>query len=180
MTSTIENQTPVQLQNPLDSLEAQILASSRRIMVAEDGSPSSKNAFIWTLDHVLQKGDAFVIVRVLSDEDCWDLYSAGNDDASNNMARVMQKCADHLLKEYTELVQKHRPSLKDVTVLADVKVGSPKNVITDLAKDMKVDLLVMGKRGLGTVKRLLIGSVSDYVVRHATCPVVTIPLPQGN
>ena len=36
------------------------------------------------------------------------------------------------------------------------------------------ELIVMGTHGRGGVKRLVLGSVADYVVRHASCPVVTV------
>ncbi|KAJ3098565.1 hypothetical protein HDU96_011039 [Phlyctochytrium bullatum] len=167
--------TPVQQQAPIDSLEAQIFQSSRRIMVAEDGSNASRDAFFWAVDNVLQKGDVLVVARVLSDDECFDLYQESNDDASNNLARAMQKCAEALLEQYASAVKARRPELNDVTVLTDVKVGTAKTVICELAKEMNVELIVMGKRGLGPLKRLLLGSVSDYVARHAECPVTVIP-----
>ena len=50
--------------------------------------------------------------------------------------------------------------------------GRPGEVIVDVANEEKVSMIVMGTRGLGTVRRTILGSVSDYVVHHATCPVV--------
>jgi nucleotide-binding universal stress UspA family protein len=43
-----------------------------------------------------------------------------------------------------------------------------------LAEQMGADLVVLGGRGLGGVRRALIGSVSDSVVRHAHCPVLVV------
>jgi nucleotide-binding universal stress UspA family protein len=39
------------------------------------------------------------------------------------------------------------------------------------------ELIVVGRRGLGTVRSLVLGSVSGYVVQHATCPVLVVPAP---
>jgi len=50
--------------------------------------------------------------------------------------------------------------------------AKPGEVIVDLALEEKANMIVMGSRGLGTIRRTLIGSVSDYVVHHAHCPVV--------
>ena len=50
--------------------------------------------------------------------------------------------------------------------------GKPGEVIVDLATEEKASMIVMGTRGLGTIRRTLMGSVSDYVVHHAHCPVV--------
>jgi nucleotide-binding universal stress UspA family protein len=50
--------------------------------------------------------------------------------------------------------------------------GKPGEVIVDMALEEKASMIVMGTRGLGTIRRTIMGSVSDYVVHHAHCPVV--------
>ena len=46
--------------------------------------------------------------------------------------------------------------------------------IVHLADELSVGLIVMGSRGLGGLRRALMGSVSDSVVRHAHCPVMVV------
>jgi nucleotide-binding universal stress UspA family protein len=46
--------------------------------------------------------------------------------------------------------------------------------IVGLAEELGADLIVIGSRGLGGMKRLLMGSVSESVVRHAHCPVLVV------
>ena len=48
----------------------------------------------------------------------------------------------------------------------------PGKIIVDIIKKENVNTVVMGTRGLGTVTRTLLGSVSDYVLHHAHCTVV--------
>jgi len=50
----------------------------------------------------------------------------------------------------------------------------PIDAILDLCEEVEPDLLVMGSRGLGTVRRILVGSVSEGVVHHARCPVLVV------
>jgi nucleotide-binding universal stress UspA family protein len=56
--------------------------------------------------------------------------------------------------------------------------GDPGVALCDLATREKARAIVMGSRGRGGIKRALLGSVSDYVVRNAPCPVV-ITGPEG-
>lgn len=50
--------------------------------------------------------------------------------------------------------------------------GVPGQALCDLATELGARALVIGSRGQGGIKRALLGSVSDHVVRHAPCPVV--------
>jgi len=51
---------------------------------------------------------------------------------------------------------------------------SPGEALCRTAHDEKVDMIVMGSRGLSAVKRAMLGSVSEYVVRHSMLPVVVV------
>ena len=60
---------------------------------------------------------------------------------------------------------------------ASVEVTVAPNVaqkLLEAAAAWHIDLIVMGTHGRGGVKRLLLGSIADHVVRHARCPVVTV------
>ena len=52
--------------------------------------------------------------------------------------------------------------------------GRADQEIIDLGEEIGAGLIVMGSRGLGGVRRALMGSVSDSVVRHAHCPVLVV------
>ena len=54
------------------------------------------------------------------------------------------------------------------------ETGSPAVTILDYAERINADLIVMGTRGLGLVKGVLLGSVSQYVVEQAACPVLVV------
>ena len=56
----------------------------------------------------------------------------------------------------------------------DVAVGDPKEEIIRMAQEWGADLVVLGARGLGTIKRFLLGSVSLAVARHVRCPVLVV------
>jgi nucleotide-binding universal stress UspA family protein len=56
--------------------------------------------------------------------------------------------------------------------------GDAGAALCDLARERDASAIVMGSRGLGGIKRALLGSVSDYVVRNAHCPVVITRPPE--
>ena len=60
----------------------------------------------------------------------------------------------------------------EVKAHTGVEVGSPGETIVDIAEEEESDLIVMGTRGFGTFRSLLVGSVSNYVMQQAHCPVL--------
>jgi nucleotide-binding universal stress UspA family protein len=76
-----------------------------------------------------------------------------------------QEIADVAMARVNEL----RPSLQ---VEADAAQGQAADVVLEQGAD--AELIVVGRRGLGGFKSLLLGSVSQQVVQHATCPVVVV------
>jgi nucleotide-binding universal stress UspA family protein len=62
---------------------------------------------------------------------------------------------------------------------AHLRMGNVAEEIVGLARDLEADLIVMGSRGHGGVRRAVEGSISDQVVRRAPCPVMTVRADKG-
>ena len=62
---------------------------------------------------------------------------------------------------------------------AHLRMGSVAEEIVNLAKGLEADLIVMGSRAHGGVRRAIEGSISDWVVRHAHCPVMIVRMAKG-
>lgn len=60
------------------------------------------------------------------------------------------------------------------TAEAVCKIGNPAEEIMKVASKEKADLIVMGAKGLGTIDRVLLGSVSMQVLQYANCPVLVV------
>jgi nucleotide-binding universal stress UspA family protein len=65
--------------------------------------------------------------------------------------------------------------LPAVKVQEKVELGNPSKNIVEHAKTEGVDLIIMATRGKGGLSRLFLGSVTEQVIRNATCPVLAIP-----
>jgi nucleotide-binding universal stress UspA family protein len=88
-----------------------------------------------------------------------------------------RKLYEHIEEVSRELLRKQswRVKAADGTVAGThLRIGQVDLEIVALAEELQADLIVMGSRGLGGVRRALMGSVSDSVVRHAHCPVLVV------
>ncbi len=76
--------------------------------------------------------------------------------------------------ELTRKVEEAGGTITEAHLLIDDSqtAGNEPEHITGLAQELGADLIVVGSRGLGGIKRALMGSVSESVVRHAHCPVL--------
>jgi nucleotide-binding universal stress UspA family protein len=84
-----------------------------------------------------------------------------------------EQLRDEAQKELEEEVGMIRESgAQDIQ--AHLNFGMPARSIVELAEELGAGLIVMGSRGLGGVRRALLGSISDSVVRHAHCPVLVV------
>lgn len=57
--------------------------------------------------------------------------------------------------------------------------GDPRDEITRKCQEISADAIIMGSRGMGAIKRTLIGSVSDHIIHHVPCPVIIVKTPEG-
>lgn len=62
---------------------------------------------------------------------------------------------------------------------AQVKMGPPVDQILNASEEVGADLIIVGRRGLGGVRRLLMGSVSEGIVHNARCPVLVLRGEEG-
>jgi nucleotide-binding universal stress UspA family protein len=72
-----------------------------------------------------------------------------------------------------ELLESRSAELAELEVEGTAAYGGPREELVRAGKEL--DLLIVGSRGYGPVGRLLHGSVSGYLVRHATCPLLVLP-----
>ncbi len=76
-------------------------------------------------------------------------------------SRILKRAASHLPAVYGEVSQ-------------HLEVGDTASVILSMAQKESADLIIMGSRGLGTIKEHVLGSVSHQVATHATCPTLIV------
>jgi nucleotide-binding universal stress UspA family protein len=82
----------------------------------------------------------------------------------------LKQGAEELLAEQVKLIEDGGGKIAGAHLMR----GSAVDEILDLAGELEAGLIVMGSRGMGPVKRLVLGSVSEGIVHHARCPVLVL------
>jgi len=136
--------------------------------LATDGSPHAQLAATTAVDLAHSTGSKLhvVVVGRTFPQAVYEYYTeteAGRED----LRREAQEILD-------EQVRKIEQSGGDVAI-AHLKFGErPDEAIVHLAEDIGADLIVIGDRRFGGLRRALMGNVADSVVRHAHCPVTVV------
>jgi nucleotide-binding universal stress UspA family protein len=135
-----------------------------RILVAVDGSKSARRAFERSV-HLAQRCNSRLdIIHVVLDS-----AYGGDSAATFQLIEDLKERGRKLLEQYkSEAIQNN---LWAETLL---ELGDHAQVIIDTANNGDYDLIIMGSRGLGPFKELLLGSVSFKVMHHAKCPVMVV------
>ncbi|XP_047332101.1 universal stress protein A-like protein [Impatiens glandulifera] len=152
----------------------------KRVMVALDESDVSLYALKWALDVFLPsmaEEAKLTIVHVQPPFESY-IYTVGpviyaKPPEIELMRKAQQEGAEKLFAQALPLCSANKVNA-DTLVLE----GDAKDMICEATEKMEVDLLVMGSRGLGMIKRTLLGSISDYCVHHAKCPVLIVRTPK--
>lgn len=139
--------------------------SHNKILVAFDGSESSKNA----LRQAIMLGDReqswIKVLAVVPDYE-GDLELIG----VSNLKETLQGPTEKLVSQAKEIA-----ASLSAKILTDVEQGEAYEKIVDVADDENCDLIVMGRRGLRRLERMLIGSVTARVISHSHRNVLVVP-----
>lgn len=140
------------------------MARIETILLATDGSPASQSASDEAIDLATQVGARLLVVSVLG-------TSSRPSEATADAVGPADS-RDSLTTKAQVLVQRAKAAGADATFL--VWEGDPGEAIVAAADSENADMIVVGSHGRSGVSRFFIGSVSDYVVRHAHCPVMVV------
>ena len=140
------------------------MARIETILLATDASSASGAATLHAIDLAARLDAQLVVLTVLSTADRdRPARESGSSAASRREARTLA---------VQQVVERARAEGARATSL--VWDGEPGEAIVDAADAEHADLIVVGSHERSTVGRFFLGSVSDYVVRHARAPVMVV------
>lgn len=138
---------------------------SGSIVVGFDGYADATLAVQWAAEQAALEGRSLVVITAVRP----NFGMASSDGTGFATSYPVEDLLDHarvVADEGAELARRHRPT---ITADGHAVLGDPRQVLSDASTS--AHLLVLGSRGRGIVRSKL-GSVSAYVSKRATCPVV--------
>lgn len=144
-----------------------------KLLLATDGSEEANLALSTAVDLATSTGSELHLVTAGGNPDpVYQTHEAGlRYETYEEAAAAVREAAQQTLDEQVKKVEEAGGKVAE----AHLRTGERRDqAIVRLADEIGAGLIVMGSRGLGGVRRALMGSVSDSVVRHAHCPVMIV------
>ncbi|CAG1065250.1 Putative universal stress protein [uncultured bacterium] len=131
-----------------------------KIMVCHDGSENAQQALDEALKIFKPNNPEIILVTVVE----------GPADASS----VNEELTAKMVQERHDFLKKTSDMVagRGFDVDAIMAVGDARAMIIETVKQKNPDIVVIGKRGAGVIKEMVLGSVSAYLVRHVKCPAL--------
>jgi nucleotide-binding universal stress UspA family protein len=138
------------------------------ILLATDGSQEAQLAATTAADLAQETNSELHLITVGPDYPLYELpeHPAGFED----VLRENRRQAKEALEQQAKRIEESGVSVKET----HLREGRAEEEIVEVAEEIGAGLIVMGSRGQGRLRRALMGSVSDAVVRHAHCPVTIV------
>ena len=138
----------------------------RRVIAAVDGSDTAKRALRWAVTEADLRGVPLVVVNA------WHPPYVGAEYAVAIDPTMFEQSSAEVIDQAIASCDPARVPVERVPVDRISAEGSPAQVILEIAT--ADDLVVMGARGIGGFAGMVLGSVTNHVTRHASCPVIVV------
>lgn len=142
---------------------------AKDMVVGVDGSPHSFKALRWAFEQASFTGSALHVLHSWEIPPTWSMVEV----PSYEPEMLIHDFGNSELRETSEALAGFRDDFPDVKVRQEVMKGSPVKALVKASE--KAEMLVVGSRGLGGFRGLLLGSVSHAVVHKAACSVAVVP-----
>ena len=136
------------------------------ILVPVDGSDNSYRALDAALLLSEKLGSNITVIHVMEE---FPITHIGSEKLLSEVLEAYKKENQDILSKCSEIATQ-----KGLTIRTLLLQGNPASVILDYSKKEKFGILIMGSRGLGKFKELILGSVSGKIVHHSPCAVMLI------
>ena len=151
-----------------------IMATMRKILVAYDGSPHSKESLAWAIEIARPVQSQITVLKVREPAEMSQIYAMAESGSATRMMARMQEMEDansRIMAEAKEEGQKH-----GVEITTQILDGNAAQVLMDYSQKHGFDLIVAGARGHGLIDRLPIGTVAHNLISVSNVPVLVVKI----
>lgn len=141
-------------------------SAKQTIIAGTDGSETAERAVREAASIARATGARLVLVSAFSD---LHPYRERIQSSARSDLIDLEKVSEQLLQRTAERVGGDSLELDTLS-----RGGDPAEVLAEVAEELDAQLIVVGARGLGAVRRFLLGSVSNKVAHHAPCNVLIV------
>ncbi len=146
-----------------------------KILIATDGSKFSRNAVEEYCKFISAK--KHTDIKIISVVESVSPMAAEPFGISNDyyvqIETGLRKAAKEAVTEAEKIINKKLPD-ENIFISTEVFTGNVKQTIVDEAEKFEADLIVVGSHGYGFLDRVMLGSISDFVIHHAPCSVFVV------
>ncbi|KAJ3254559.1 hypothetical protein HK103_007113 [Boothiomyces macroporosus] len=139
----------------------------RKVLIAVDGSESSQRALEWAKTNMVSPTDRIIIVTVRASH---QVPSIRRHDLEEHWKAIE---ADSLLAAQN-LLAVSKAQFPDNEVDTYTLVGDARIELEAKIAQVTPALVIVGSRGMGSIKKLIVGSVSKYLLDHVQAPVLVV------
>jgi nucleotide-binding universal stress UspA family protein len=136
------------------------------MLVPVDGSENSYRALDAALFLSQKLGSDITVLHVMEEVPITHIES---QKLLRELLENYEKENEEILSKCSEIARK-----KGLTINTILLQGNPASIILDFSKKEKYDIVIMGSRGMGKFKELILGSVSSKIVHHSPCGILLI------
>lgn len=145
----------------------------KKILVPTDGSENSYRAG----KHALSIADTYnADIIVLYVVDTFYLQSLALPNFREDLALELREEGKRAVKDFLKQLEESQCDgrCKNINFKTQIKDGKPHQVILETIHDENIDLVVMGAAGRHGLDKMILGSVTERVIREAPCPVMVV------
>jgi nucleotide-binding universal stress UspA family protein len=135
----------------------------QKILVGFDGSPQSEKATEVALS-LARSLDSKVLLFAVA--------RPAEPATMVELDAMLDDAREHFEEKFKKIVRRAKDL--DVELETDIAVGHPVEQIVHRAETDRIDLIILGRRGVSRFERFIIGSTSEKVLRYAHCPVLVV------
>ena len=146
---------------------------TKKILVAIDGSPEADTALLKMLDFINQGESEIFAVYVISPAKYSTIEGAAGYEGISTLHEIRDRIIAEEREQVTERV-KNIAQDNGIEISMLIRMGDPRSEILKASEEISADIIAVGSTGKGLGQRILLGSVSTYIVTHAKVTTMVI------